>query len=72
MAGNVAEWVSHPYRLGAVKEEEAFPSAPGLWGLQKGGAWIHLIYKLRAAERRWSDKRFARDFSAGFRCARDA
>jgi sulfatase modifying factor 1 len=72
MAGNAAEWISRPYWLGVAGEKRTFPSVPGAWGIQKGGSWLHLIYKLRAAERRWSDKRFARDFSVGFRCARDS
>ncbi|MFQ5915423.1 MAG: formylglycine-generating enzyme family protein, partial [Nitrospinota bacterium] len=72
MAGNVAEWVSHPYRLGARNEKQRFPLASGSWGLQKGGAWVHLLYRLLATDRRWSDKGFTHDFAVGFRCARDS
>lgn len=71
MAGNVAEWVSHPYRTGAVGEEKNFPLAPGDWGLQKGGGWLHLLYRLRAADRRWSGKGFDHDFAVGFRCVKE-
>ncbi len=71
MAGNVSEWVKYPYKLGQEEEKKLFPSSPGTWGLQKGGAWLNLIYRLLATKRRWSDKKFRHDFSVGFRCAKD-
>jgi iron(II)-dependent oxidoreductase len=71
MAGNVAEWVAEPYSTGVQDPNRGPPLAPGAWALQKGGSWINLLYRLYATDRRWSDRTFVHDFTAGFRCARE-
>lgn len=70
-AGNVAEWVGEAYSTGVQDPNRGPPMAPGAWALQKGGSWINLLYRLYATDRRWSDRTFVHDFTAGFRCAQD-